>query len=110
MPSKKLGLIATVLSLTIICSVTLPAANALTPRDVSIIKDYIVTDKYAGGQRVCGDHLCSASEWNAMKHALQVHIHKSINCEDLKKWKVCKLEPTKSQPKVGNQTKTVDLS
>ncbi len=94
MPSNRLGLISAVMSLIVIFSVTLPAANALTPRDISIIKDYIVTDRYSGGQRVCGDHLCSTSEWNAMKHALQVHIHKSITCEELKKWKVCKLEST----------------
>ena len=95
MQNNKLGLIATILSLTIICSITLPSANALTPRDVSIIKDYVVTDKYPGGQRVCGDHLCSASEYTAMKHALQVHIKNSKTCEELKQWKVCKLERNK---------------
>jgi hypothetical protein len=94
MPSNRFELVAIILSLTIIFSVTLPAVSALTPRDVSIIKDYIITDKYAGGQRVCGDHLCSASEWNAMKHALQTHIHKSITCQDLKKWKACETVAT----------------
>ncbi len=110
MQNNRLGLIAIVILLIMIFSVILPAANALTPRDISIIKDRITTDRYPGGQRVCGDQLCTASEWAEMKHALQVHIHKSMTCEELKKWKVCKLELTKPQSKSGKQSKTMNLS
>ena len=95
MRGYKLWLVSAMSSMMIVIAVSLPTANALTPRDVSIIKDYIITDKYPGGQRVCGDHLCSASEYAAMKHALQVHIKNSKTCEDLKQWKVCKLERNK---------------
>ncbi len=86
---SKWATVSAILSLTLVFAFALPNVNALTPRDISITKDYIITDKYSGGQRVCGDHLCSAGEYSAMKHALQVHIHKSITCQDLKKWKAC---------------------
>lgn len=77
--------------LTIVASLLLPTANALTPRDISILDDRFTTDLYPGGKKVCGDHICKIGEWSTMKHALQTHIHKSIICQDLKKWKACEI-------------------
>lgn len=85
----KFGLIAFVLSSIIVFAVSLPAASALTQRDFTYLNDRHHTDRFPGGQKVCGDHLCTVQEWSDMKKALQDSQRNNSACEDLKQWRAC---------------------
>ena len=89
----KIGLVAAVLSTIMIFAVSLPAANALTTRDMSVFNDQHHTDRFPGGQKICGDHLCSTAEWTDMKVALSHAQYAKNHCDELKSWKACG-EPT----------------
>ncbi len=85
----KFGLVAFVLSSMIALAVSIPAASALTPRDLSILNDAHHTERFLGGPKVCGDHVCSAGEWSQMRHSLQEAQKNSAECPQLKEWKHC---------------------
>lgn len=85
----KIGLVAAALSTIMIFAVSLPAANALTPRDFSIESPTHHTDRFPGGQKICGDHLCSIAEWADMKKGLSHAQYVKNHCEELKSWKPC---------------------
>ncbi len=98
MVNRKLyfGLTAVVLSSIMVFAVALPAANALTPRDFQYLNDNHKTERFPGGQHVCGDHLCSADEWSKMKQALRAAQRNPAECEQLKEWKPCEPSSSKS--------------
>ncbi len=64
-----LGLIAIAISSILALSVTLPAAYALTQRDS--FNDSHTTFRYLGGQKICGEKLCSAISYD--KHLKQMY-------------------------------------
>jgi hypothetical protein len=67
---------------------TLPAVNALTPS--SVYERYsLKTDKTPGGQHICGDTLCSPSDWSKMQHKLDVAQRSPNQCNELKGWMYC---------------------
>ncbi|MEO9276896.1 MAG: hypothetical protein ABI340_03820 [Nitrososphaera sp.] len=88
-PQLKFGLVAFVLSSMVALAVSIPAASALTPRDLSILNDAHHTERFPGGVKVCGDHVCSADEWSQMKHALRDAQRNPADCSQLKEWKAC---------------------
>ena len=87
----KIGLVALVLSaIMVFASAALPAVNALTPS--TVYERYSQkTDRFPGGQHICGDHLCSATDWAKMKHALAVAQRDPNKCKELKGWMTCGL-------------------
>lgn len=85
----KFGLVAFVLSSMVALAVSIPAASALTPRDLSILNDAHHTERFPGGIKVCGDHVCSVDEWSQMKHALRDAQRNHTECPQLKEWKSC---------------------
>lgn len=90
MANQKLhtGLVVAFTSM-MIFAVALPAAEALTPRDFQFLQDNHTTDLYPGGQKVCGDHLCSPGEWGKMKQTIQSAQRDPSVCAQLKEWKAC---------------------
>ncbi len=85
----KFGLIAFVLSSMVALAVSIPAANALTPRDMNVFNDNHHTERFLGGVKICGDHVCSVDEWSQMKHALRDAQRTHTDCPQLKEWKSC---------------------
>ena len=84
-----IGLIAVALSSILIFAVALPAANALTPRNFQYFDDNHKTDRFFGPPYVCGDHICTADEWSAMKQDLRKAQRDSTSCSQLKDWRIC---------------------
>jgi len=84
-----IGLVAVALSSILVFAVAIPAANALTPRDFQYFNDNHKTDRFLGGPYVCGDHICSADEWSAMKQDLRKAQRDPSACTQLKDWKIC---------------------
>lgn len=84
-----IGLTAVMLSSIMVFAVALPAASALTPRDFQYLNDNHKTERFPGGQHVCGDHLCSAADWGKMKQALRAAQRDPSTCPQLKDWKAC---------------------
>lgn len=88
----KIGLVALALSTIMVFAATLPAVNALTPSSVySRLSQE--PDRYAGGQHVCGESLCSPGSWAKMKQTLHVAQHDPNKCSELRGWMYCG-EPT----------------
>jgi len=89
----KVGLVALVLSVILVFAAALPAVNALTP---STIYDRYQqkTDRFPGGQHICGEKLCSSNEWAKMKNALHVAQRNSDSCPQLKGWTPCGKQTT----------------
>lgn len=85
----KFGLVAVALSSIMLFSAALPAAKALTPRDLSVFPDSHTTDRFPGGQKICGDKLCSSWEWAHMKYLLHRAQSNPGICAILKTWKEC---------------------
>ena len=85
----KFGLIAFVLSSMIALAVSIPAASALTPRDFTIENNSHHTERFPGGVKICGDHVCSVDEWSQMRHAMQDAQRNPSECSQLKEWKHC---------------------
>ncbi len=85
---SKSVLVAIVLSAIVVLAVTLPAANALTPSTV-YGRYQQKTDLYPGGQHICGEKLCSAQEWSAMKKQLHSAQSNPSKCTELKAWMYC---------------------
>lgn len=84
----KIGLVALALSAIMVFAAALPAVNALTPSTVYERFSH-KTDKFPGGQHICGDHLCSADDWAKMKKSLHVAERDPGKCKELKGWKYC---------------------
>ncbi len=85
----RFGLAAVAVSALMIYAVAVPSASALTPRDFVYLQDNHKTDRFPGGQHVCGDHLCTPQEWSNMKHALNVAQRMPGECAELKQWIAC---------------------
>jgi hypothetical protein len=63
-----LALIVTAVLMASIVVVSIPAATALTAR--TSFNDNHYTVRYAGGQKICGDHICAPGEYDQMQQAL----------------------------------------
>jgi hypothetical protein len=84
----KIGLVALALSAIMVFAAALPAVNALTPS--SVYDRYSQkTDRFPGGQHICGDKLCSSGDWAKMKHALQLAQRDPNKCKELRGWMYC---------------------
>ncbi len=95
----KIGLVALALSTIMVFAAALPAVNALTPSTV-YERFSQKTDRFPGGQHICGESLCSPDNWAKMKQVLQFAQHDPNKCSELKGWKYCG-EPT-MVPKTSN--------
>lgn len=94
MPNQqiKIGLIALALSTIMVFAATLPAVNALTPS--SVYERYSQkTDRFPGGQHICGETLCSPDSWAKMKQSLHIAQRYPNKCSELREWMHCG-EPT----------------
>lgn len=85
----RFGLAAVALSALVIYAVAVPSASALTPRDFQYLNDNHKTDRFPGGQHVCGDHLCTPQEWSSMKQAIGSAQRNPSECSELKQWQAC---------------------
>jgi hypothetical protein len=86
---QHMGLLAITISSILALSITLPAATALIQRDN--FDDSHTTTLYLGGQKICGDHLCKAGEYDKQLKRLNDAQHSlAIKCrEALKQGKKC---------------------
>jgi len=85
----KIGLVALALSAIMVFAATaLPAVNALTPSTVYDTRGH-KTDRFPGGQHICGEKLCSVGEWAMMKNSLHKAQGDPNKCAELKGWKYC---------------------
>lgn len=83
-----LGLLAMAISSILAMSVTLPAAYALIQRDN--FDDSHTTNRFLGGIKVCGDHLCKPGEYNKMIKAMSDAQQSAAKCRQaLKEGKKC---------------------
>jgi len=84
-----MGLLAITISSILALSITLPAATALTQRDN--FDDSHTTVIYLGGQKICGDHMCKAGEYDKQLKKLSDAQHTAYaKCrEALKQGKKC---------------------
>lgn len=88
----KIGLVALALSAIMVFAAALPAVNALTPS--TVYERYSQkTDRFPGGQHICGDTLCSPDSWSKMKQTLLMAQHDPTKCAELRGWMYCG-EPT----------------
>ncbi len=85
----RFGLTAVALSALVIVAVAVPSASALTPRDFQYLQDNHKTDRFPGGQHICGAHLCSPQQWSDMKSALGNAQRNPGQCASLKQWEAC---------------------
>lgn len=84
----KLGLVAFVLVAILVFAAALPAVSALTPS--TIYGRYSQkTDRFPGGQHVCGDKLCSPDQWAKMKTSLRQSQGDNTKCPQLRAWVSC---------------------
>jgi hypothetical protein len=89
----KVGLVALTLSaIMVFASAALPAVNALTPSTV-YERFAQKTDRFPGGQHICGEKLCSPDDWIKMKKSLHVAQRDPDRCKELRGWEYCG-EPT----------------
>ena len=84
----KIGLVALALSTIMVFAAALPAVNALTPSTV-YERFSQKTDRFPGGQHICGESLCSPDNWAKMKQILQNAQHDPSKCSELRGWKYC---------------------
>lgn len=88
----KIGLVALAFSTIMVFAATLPAVNALTPS--SVYERYSQkTDRFPGGQHICGETLCSPDSWAKMKQSLHIAQRDPSKCSELRGWMYCG-EPT----------------
>lgn len=93
----KIGLVALALSTIMVFAAALPAVSALTPS--TVYERYSQkTDRFPGGQHICGDTLCSPDSWAKMKQALHMAQRDPNKCGELKGWMYCGA-PTMTMPK-----------
>jgi hypothetical protein len=84
----RIGLVALVLSVIMVFAAALPAVNALTPSTV-YDRYQQKTDRFPGGQHICGDKLCSVDDWAKMKKSLHSAQRNPSACPQLKAWETC---------------------
>ena len=84
----KLGLVALTLVAVLVFAAALPAVNALTPSTV-YGRYSQKTDRFPGGQHICGETLCAPDQWAKMKNALHVAQRDPNQCKELKAWMFC---------------------
>jgi len=84
----KVGLVALALTATLVFAAALPAVNALTPSTV-YDRYSVKTDRFPGGQHICGEKLCSPDDWAKMKNSLHAAQRDPNLCNELKGWKYC---------------------
>lgn len=97
----KVVMVALVLSVVLVfASAALPAVNALTPSTV-YDRYQQKTDRFPGGQHICGEKLCSPQEWSNMKTKLQKAQRNPDTCPQLKAWEICG-QPS-AVPKTSNK-------
>jgi hypothetical protein len=84
----KIGLVALVLSVIMVFAAALPAVNALTPSTV-YDRYQQKTDRFPGGQHICGEKLCSVDEWAKMKKSLHTAQRDPDHCKELRGWEYC---------------------
>ena len=76
-----MGLLAIVISSILAFSIALPAAAALTQRDN--FDDSHTTARFLGGQKICGDHLCKAGQYDKQLKRLNDAQHSlAIQCRE----------------------------
>ncbi len=76
-----MGLLAIAISSILALSITVPAATALIQRDN--FDDSHTTAMYLGGQKICGDHLCKAGQYDKQLKRLNDAQHSlAIKCRD----------------------------
>jgi hypothetical protein len=89
----KLGLVAIVLvAILVFASAALPAVNALTPSTI-YGRYQQKTDRFPGGQHICGEKLCSADQWSKMKIELRKAQRDYSACTQLRAWVPCNEQP-----------------
>jgi len=84
----KLGLVAFVLVAILVFAAALPAVNALTPSTI-YGRYQQKTDRFPGGQHICGDKLCSPDQWAKMKNDLRRAQGDPTKCPQLRAWIPC---------------------
>ena len=84
----KLGLVAFVLVAILVFAAALPAVSALTPSTI-YGRYQQKTDRFPGGQQICGDKLCSPDQWSKMKNDLRKAQFDSSKCPQLRAWISC---------------------
>ena len=85
----RFGLAAIALLSVMIWVMVVPSASALTPRDFSYQEDAHKTDRFMGGQNICGDQLCTPHQWSAMNQAISNAQRNPGECSSLKQWEAC---------------------
>ncbi len=68
MSKLTVALFVTAVLMASIVVVSIPAVSALTAR--TSFNDNHYTVRYAGGQKICGDHICAPGEFDQMQQAL----------------------------------------
>ena len=85
---QHLGLIAIAISSILALSAALPAASALTQRDN--FSDSHTTFRYLGGQKICGEKLCSTIIYDKhLKQMFDAQRSAAVCREALKEGKKC---------------------
>jgi Spy/CpxP family protein refolding chaperone len=84
----RLGLVAFVLVAILVFAAALPAVSALTPSTI-YGRYQQKTDRFPGGQHICGDKLCSPDQWAKMKNDLRKAQSDSMRCPQLRAWVSC---------------------
>jgi hypothetical protein len=95
----KLGLVALTLVAVLVFAAALPAVSALTPSTV-YGRYQQKTDRFPGGQHICGESLCSPDQWAKMKNSLHKSQRDSNACPQLRAWIAC------NQPATSPNTST----
>jgi hypothetical protein len=86
----RFGLAVAALLSVMIWIVAVPSVSALTPRDFTYQEDAHKTDRFPGGQYICGDQLCTPHQWSAMNQAIGASQHNPNIClSSLKQWEAC---------------------
>ena len=73
-----MGLLAIAISSIVALSITLPAATALMQRDN--FDDSHTTDRFLGGPKICGDHICKHGEYGKHIQQLNDAQHAAAKC------------------------------
>lgn len=76
-----MGLLAIAISSILALSITVPAATALIQRDN--FDDSHTTARFLGGQKICGDHMCKAGQYDKQLKRLNDAQHSvAIKCRE----------------------------
>ena len=85
----KLGLASLALTAIMVFAVAaLPVVNALTPSTIYDTRNH-KTDRFPGGQHICGETLCTPDQWAKMKYSLHVAQRDPNKCKELEGWMYC---------------------